>query len=72
MAMSIELVVYPMVCKDLGWPPRPWKGKNGVAAYLRKLCPEEPKDFRVEICGESRSMTHYYIPHTQNVVPLRR
>jgi hypothetical protein len=68
----IELGVYPQVCEDLGWPPRPWKGKKGVAAYLGKLCPEEPKYMRAEICGEARSMTHYFIPHPQNVVPMRR
>jgi hypothetical protein len=71
LAKSIELVVYPMVCKDLGWPPRPWMGKSGVAAQLRKLCPELPKDIRVDICGESRSMQHYFIPAQGQVVPLR-
>jgi hypothetical protein len=72
LAKSIELVVYPRVCEDLGWPPRPWMGKKGVAAYLRKLCPEAPRDIRVEICGVARSMQHYFIPHPQTVVVLRR
>jgi hypothetical protein len=73
LAKSIELVVYPMVCEDLGWPMRPWMGKKGVAAYLAKLCPEAPRYMRAEICGEARSMIHYFIPDApQNVVPLRR
>jgi hypothetical protein len=75
MAKCIELVVYPQVCEDLGWPMRPWMGKKGVAAYLAKLCPETPKYIRIEICGEVRSTHHYFIPQPQpqtaEVVPLR-
>ena len=72
MAKCIELVVYPRVYEDLGWPPRPWRGKKGVAAYLAKLCPEAPRYMRAEICGEARSMAHYFIPQSRNVVPLQR
>jgi hypothetical protein len=27
---------------------------------------------RAEICGEARSMAHYFIPQSRNVVPLQR
>jgi hypothetical protein len=74
LAKCIELVVYPQVCENLGWPTRPWLGKKGVAAHLAKLSPEAPRYFRVEICGMARSMPHYYIPYppTGAIVPLRR
>jgi hypothetical protein len=50
------------------------KGKKGVAAHLAKLSPEAPRYIRVEICGVTRSMQHYYIPcpPTGAIVPLRR
>jgi hypothetical protein len=72
LAASIETVVCPQVCAALGWPMRPWMGKNGVAAYPAKLSPEAPRQFRVEICGETHRMQHYLIAHPRNeVVPLR-
>src|SRR5262245_2448613 len=47
LAMCIETVIYPKVCDELRWPPRPWKGKDGVAVYFAKLSPYPSKCFRV-------------------------
>jgi hypothetical protein len=69
LAKSIELVIYPTVCEELGWPLRPWKGKKGVATFLARLLPEPPKYIRAEICGVSRPMPHYFIPHPQLIRP---
>jgi hypothetical protein len=45
--------------------PRPWLGKDGVAAHLAKLSPEPPRYCRVEIEGEVHNFLHYFIPHPQ-------
>jgi hypothetical protein len=72
LAQSIEDVIFPAVCRVLGWPRRSWKGKDGVAAHLARLLPP-PQYRRTEIeGGEVRKLFHYFIPHPQNVVPLRR
>jgi hypothetical protein len=72
LAQSIEDVIFPAVCRELGWPRRSWKGKDGVAAHLAKLLPP-PKYFRVEIeGGEARKLLHYFCSQQQNVAPLRR
>jgi hypothetical protein len=51
LAKGIELVVYPMVCEDLGWPMRSWMGKKEVAAYLAKLCPRRRNTFASRSAG---------------------
>ena len=76
LAQSIAIVVYPEVCHQLGWPMRPWKGPNGVAAHLAKLSPIPPKYIRVEIVdGEVSKLMHYWISEPQaqtaTVVPIR-
>ena len=72
LAQSIEDVIFPAVCRELSWPKRSWKGKDGVAAHLAKLLPA-PKYIRVEIDrGDTRKLLHYFIPQPQNVVPLQR
>ena len=48
LAQSVEDVIFPAVCRELGWPRRSWKGKDRVAAHLAKLLPP-PKYIRVEI-----------------------
>jgi hypothetical protein len=65
LAMCIEGVIYPMVCEDLGWPQRPWMGKNGVAAHFAKLSPLPPRCFRVELDGRLHNLAHYFIPGLQ-------
>jgi hypothetical protein len=30
-ARFTELVIYPSVCKEIGWRPRSWLGRDGVA-----------------------------------------
>jgi hypothetical protein len=69
LAFSNECVIYPDVCKQLGWPPRPWMGKTGVAAYLAQLSP--PKYRRVELNGEKRTLLHYFIPNPQATAVYR-
>jgi hypothetical protein len=73
LAMSIERVIYPRLCEDLGWPPRSWMGRTGVAAEFAKLVPKA-KHFRTDIQGKVFNLQHYFIPHPQTaeVVPLRR
>jgi hypothetical protein len=70
-AVCIENVIYPRVCEQLGWPPRPWMGKNGVAAYLAKQSPQRPKYLRVELDGEVHNFQHYYIPEPQTATVSR-
>jgi hypothetical protein len=73
LAQCIELVIYPTVCEQLGWPMRPWLGKAGVAAHLAKLSPLAPKYIKVEVNGEKRNLLHYYVPPVaENVVSLLR
>jgi hypothetical protein len=71
LAQCIELVIYPAVCEQLGWPMRPWLGRVGVATHLAKLSPQAPKYIRVEVNGEKRNLLHPYVP-PMNVVPLVR
>jgi hypothetical protein len=70
-AVCIQNVIYPKVCEQLGWPPRPWMGKNGVAAYLAKQSPQPPKYLRVELAGEVHNFQHYYIPELQTATVSR-
>src|SRR5262245_2721693 len=48
LAVSIERIICPRVCSELGWPLRPWMGKDGVAAHLADLSPFPPTCFRIE------------------------
>jgi hypothetical protein len=69
LAFSIECVIYPDVCMQLGWPPRPWMGKKGVATHLAQLSP--PKYRRVELNGEKRNLLHYFISNPQTATIYR-
>jgi hypothetical protein len=70
-AVCIQNVIYPKVCEQLGWPPRPWMGKNGVAVYLAKQSPQPPKYLRVKLAGEVHNFQHYYIPGLQTATVSR-
>jgi hypothetical protein len=59
------MTIYPFVCQQLGWPPRPWMGKNGVAFHLGRLSGRRPEYKRTEINGKTYNLIHYYIPHPQ-------
>jgi len=61
LAQCIEHVIYPRVCRELGWPPRPWMGKKGVASYFAEL--SKPNYRRVELDGEKRNLLHYFIAY---------
>ena len=69
LALCIERVIYPSVCQQLGWPPRPWKGKKGVASFLADL--STPKYRRAEIEGVVSNLQHYYIPDPQTATVSR-
>jgi len=73
LAQSIEFVIYPAVCDQLGWPMRPWMGKEGVPTHLARLSPQRPKYFRTEIeGGDVRKLLFYWIaqPQTATVTEL--
>jgi len=65
LAVYIENVVCPALCEQLGWPMRPWRGKNGVATHFAKLSPKDPRYFRLVFNGETHNLQHYFIPHPQ-------
>jgi hypothetical protein len=65
LAQCIEDVIYPVVCQQLSWPPRPWLGRQGVAHHLAKLSPHAPRYIWVEVDGERRNLLHYFIPSPQ-------
>jgi hypothetical protein len=66
-AMCIENVICPFVCHQLGWPMRPWLGRDGVASHLAKLWPDHPPRYmRTEVDGEKRTLLHYFIPLAQS------
>jgi hypothetical protein len=72
-AMCIEDVICPYVCHQLGWPMRPWLGRDGVASHLAKLWPDHPPRYiRTEINGRKHNVLHYFTPHPQlaTVVPI--
>ena len=69
LALCVERVIYPVVCEQLGWPPRPWMGRKGVATFLADLSP--PKYRRVEIAGVVSNRQHYYIPDPQPAMVSR-
>jgi len=65
-AMCIEGVICPFVCEQLGWPMRPWLGRDGVASHLAKMWPDHPPRYiRTEIDGRKHNVLHYFIPHPQ-------
>jgi hypothetical protein len=65
LAISIETVIYPAVCHQLGWPPRPWRGKKGVARYLAALLSRPPSYRCAETGGVKHELQHYFIPSPQ-------
>jgi len=65
LAQSIECAIYPRVCAELGWPMRPWLGRDGVARHLAKLLPQAPRYMWMELDGERRNLQHYFIPVPQ-------
>jgi hypothetical protein len=68
LAQCIEGVIFPAVCRELSWPMRSWKGKDGVAAHLARLLPP-PEYKRTEIeGGEVRKLLHYRMPRPDAAV----
>jgi hypothetical protein len=62
-AIDLELVIYPRFCADIGWMRRPWRGRKGVASYLKRLTKARYR--RVEIGGTLHNLMAYFIPLEQ-------
>jgi hypothetical protein len=57
---DLENAIYPHFVACLGWAPRPWLGRNGVAKHLANLTRRRRK--RVEIAGATHNWTAFYVP----------
>jgi hypothetical protein len=60
LARDLENVVYPHFLACLGWAPRPWVGRNGVAKHLGELTVRSCK--RVEVAGSTRNWAAFLVP----------
>ena len=60
LATDLENVVYPHFLACLGWAPRPWVGRNGVAKHLGVLTVRGCK--RVEVGGSTRNWAAFFVP----------
>jgi hypothetical protein len=69
-AVCIERVICPTVCRNLGWPERPWLGRDGVAFHFARLSPRSPRYIRIEVDGMRQNLQHYFVPHPAEVAQL--
>ncbi len=60
LATDLEHEVYPNLLACLGWAPRPWVGRNGVAKHLGKFTLRRYK--RVEVAGSTRNWAAFLVP----------
>ena len=60
LATDLENVVYPHFLACLGWAPRPWVGRNGVAKHLGEFTTRSCK--RVEVAGSTRNWAAFFVP----------
>jgi hypothetical protein len=60
LATDLEDEVYPNLLACLGWAPRPWLGRNGVAKHLGDLTLRRCK--RVEVAGSRRNWAAFFVP----------
>jgi hypothetical protein len=60
LSTDVELTVYPQLLACLGWAPRPWNGRNGVAKHLGNLTLRQCK--RVEVAGATHNLAAYFVP----------
>src|SRR5439155_16963445 len=58
-SIDLEFVIYPRFCANIGWMPRPWRGRKGVASYLKRLTKARYR--RVEIGGTLHNLMAYFI-----------
>jgi hypothetical protein len=63
LATDLESAVYPQLLQSLGWAPRPWTGRNGVAKHLGLLTQRRYK--RVEVAGSTRNWAAFFVPATE-------
>jgi hypothetical protein len=68
-SMDLEFVIYPRFCADIGWMPRPWLGRKGVASHLKRLTKARYR--RVEIGGTLHNLMAYFIPLQQPATDSR-
>jgi hypothetical protein len=62
-SIDLEFVIYPRFCASILWMPRPWRGRKGVASYLKRLTKARYR--RVEIGGTMHNLMAYFIPLEQ-------
>ena len=60
LATDLEHEVYPNLLACLGWAPRPWVGRNGVAKHLGEITLRSCK--RVEVAGSTRNWAAFLVP----------
>jgi hypothetical protein len=60
LATDLEHEVYPNLLACLGWAPRPWVGRNGVAKHLGELTVRSYK--RVEVAGSTCNWAAFLVP----------
>ena len=60
LATDLKHEVYPNLLVCLGWAPRPWVGRNGVAKHLGELTLRSCK--RVEVAGSTRNWAAFLVP----------
>ena len=60
LATDLEHEVYPNLLACLGWAPRPWVGRNGVAKHLSKFTLRRNK--RVGVAGSTRNWAAFFVP----------
>jgi hypothetical protein len=60
LATDLEHEVYPNLLACLGWAPRPWIGRNGVAKHLGHLTLRRYK--RVEVAGSKHNWAAFFVP----------
>ena len=60
LATDLKHEVYPNLLDCLGWAPRPWVGRNGVAKHLGDLTLRPYK--RVEVAGTTHNWAAFFVP----------
>jgi|SRR5215510_5893859 len=63
LSVDLEREVYPRLLACLGWAPRPWVGRNGVAKHLANLTRRSCK--RVEVDGVTHNWAAFFVPCTR-------
>lgn len=68
LATDLERSVYPQLLACLGWAPRPWVGRSGVAKHLGDLTLRRYR--RVEVAGSKHNWAAFFVPTGRKVSGL--